>query len=310
MYVERVEATGLVGMPVGPLVLERVDALRLPWAAQRALRDALRIPFLIADAGLFHAILEEWGCTDVNLGGEAHNAWASWSEDAGMNALFAADADGLVRVRVLLRLDPPQFASLRHAALRDSRLVDALAGGPTLELGVGLRFNAAFDGVHVDLLSAAVGGVAFPVVGADGPSWLLPLLTGLSGRIRASPLDPAQWSVAANSWSAAQQRRLAEALRELATGPAALRGVLPLPLEPGLLDGERVVPFRFWAPEAQRMAGWVGAARIARPDVLIAAGAPDSRAWVKWWRAQVEAENAPLEQVILLGTEHGRDPRS
>lgn len=310
MYVERVEATGCVGLPAGPVLLERVDALRLPWTEQRALRDALRIPFLIADAALFHELLREWGCEEVALGGEDLNSWASWSGAAGISALFAADGDGLVRVRVLLQLDPPQFASLRHAALRDVRLVDALAGGSTLELGVGLRFNAAFDGLHVDLLSVAVGGVAFPAVGPDRPSWLLPLLSGLSGRLRASPLDPPDWGTAATSWSAGKQRGLAEALRELATGPAAMRGILPVLKEPGWLDGDRVVPFRFWAPEAQAMAGWVGAARIARPDVLVAAGAPTSRAWLKWWRAQVEAENAPLEQVILLGTDHGRDPRS
>ncbi|GDX79737.1 hypothetical protein LBMAG42_15480 [Deltaproteobacteria bacterium] len=310
MYVERVEATGLAGMPAGPLVLERVDALRLSWAEQRALRDAMRIPFMIADAGLFHTILREWGCEDENLGGEGLNSWASWSGAAGLDSLFAADGDGLVRVRLLLRLDPPQFASLRHAALRDSRLVDALAGGPTLELAVGLRFNAAFDGLGLDLLSVAVGGAPFPTVGADRPGWLSTLLAGLSGRLCASPLDPPEWGAAASSWSAGQQRRLAEALRELATGPAALRGVLPLPREPGVLEGDRLVPHRFWAPEAQAMAGWVGAARIARPDVLVAAGAPSSKAWQKWWRAQVEAESAPLEQVILLGTEHGRDPRS
>lgn len=310
MYVERVEATGLVGMDTRPVALERVDALRVPWAVQRALRDALRIPFVIADADLLRTLLEEWGCEDVEVAGEALVEGATWSGATGLSALFDPDAEGLVKVRALLRLDPPQFASLRHAALRDSRLVDALAGGPTLELVVGLRFAPDLEALGVDLLSVAIGGVALSANGADRPPWMVPFLMGLGGRLRASELAPDRWGVAAASWSAAQQRRLAEALRELAVGPAGLVGVMPLPGEPGLLDGERVVPLRFWAPEAQAMVGWVGAARIARPDVLVAAGAPSSRGWQKWWRAQVEADNAPLEQVILIGSDHGRDPRS
>jgi len=306
MFVERVEVAGLRGLGPEPLELGRVERLRAPWAVQRALHDALLLPFCVADAEVLRELAASWGCENLELHGDPLIEGVNWSGGEGLRSLVAADAEGLVRARVRLRLDPPQFAELRSAALRDPRLVDALAGGPTLELAVGLRFAPHFDAAGVDLLAVTIGGCPFPTSGPDRPAWLVPLLAGLRGRVRAAPLAPAAWGAAAATWSAEAQLRLRDTLSTLAARPAELEGLVPLPGEPALLDGDRLVPLRFFAPESRAIIGWVGAARLARPDVLITMGAPEGAGWSAWWSAQVEAEGAPLEQVIRLGAERGR----
>jgi hypothetical protein len=78
-------------------------------------------------------------------------------------------------------------------------------------------------------------------------------------------------------------------------------GVHPLPEEPGLRLGERLLPLRFAAPEVRAAFGWVGTVHLHRPDVVVAAGRTAASTWEAWWAAELDAAEAAIEQVILLG---------
>lgn len=305
MYIEGLEVIGLVGVDEAPIPLGRVERIAGPWFALRGLRDAVLVPLALVDPDAMRALVEGWGGHDVQVGGDALVESASWSGAPGLAALVAAGPheEGQVRVRARFRLDPPQFAELRQHAVRDARLVDSLAGGPTLELHVGLRFAADFASLSVDALGVAVGGVPFPVSGPERPPWLGPLLRRLRGRVATRPLPPARWGEAAASWSAATQGHLRGAVEALAGSPAQLAEFVPLPGEPALRRDGRLVPLRFLPPAQREAVGWVGAARLGRPDVLVLLDAPGGPAWDAWWEAQVEAEGAPVEQVLVLTAE-------
>lgn len=307
MYIEGLEVAGLVGVDEAPIPLGRVERIAGPWFALRGLRDAVLVPLALVDPDALRVLVEGWGGRDVQITGDPLVESASWSGAPGLGALIApghtTGEDGQVRVRARFRLDPPQFAELRHHAVRDARLVDSLAAGPTLELHVGLRFAADFHSLSVDPLGVAVGGVAFPVTGPERPAWLLPLLRRLRGRVCTRPLPPERWGEAASAWSATTQDHLAGAIRALADGPARVADLLPLPGEPAVRRDGRLVPLRFLPPATREAVGWVGAARLARPDVLVLLDAPVGPAWEAWWEAQVEADDAPVEQILVLAAE-------
>ncbi|MFK7927296.1 MAG: hypothetical protein AB8H79_03860 [Myxococcota bacterium] len=89
-------------------------------------------------------------------------------------------------VHVDAELDPPLFGRLREHALRDPRLVSAL-GEATLSLKAGFVWTNDLTTASISILSAAVGGVSFPLVGADRPTWLTGLLAEVSARIQRVP---------------------------------------------------------------------------------------------------------------------------
>lgn len=310
MFVESLEVTGLRHLPSDTLALGRFEAISGSHFYVASLRRALLLSTALFDPAALVAVLESWGCEGVALHAPENRVEsAQWSAGRGLAAVLDPEAGGQARVRATFRLDPVQFGQLRAAAVRDPRLVDALAGGSTLVVHTGLRFHPAFDGLSLDALGVVVGGVSFPASGPDSPAWLGPLLARLGGRVVAQPLAPGRWQEVASSWSATGQAHLAEALAALARPPAAVGRVLPLRGEPACLVGAELVPVRLldWAQRAA--VGWVGAALVQRPDVLVALGAPDSPAWRRWWRRQVEGEQSPLEQVILLREARGRRPR-
>ena len=297
MVIETVEASGLRGL-AGVWAFEQEERLSLGWEARRALRHALHVPFALVDAAVLRALLADWGASDVELEGEPWATGARFSSAPGLSGLLEPEAGGLVRVRARLRLDPPQFATLRHHAARDLRLVAALAEGATCELAVGLLVR---DGsVALDLHTFVVGGVSFPVAGPDRPAWLVPFLSGIRGRFAAAPVPPGAWGEAARSWSAEEQLHLRAATEALAACPDAVMNLLPLPDEPAVLEGNALIPVRFLPAAARAAVGWVGVVHLRRPDVLVALDAPSGPAWAAWWAGQVAAEQAAVEQVILL----------
>lgn len=298
MHIEEIEATGLCGF-LGTRRLGRFERLLLPWEERRALRDALRLPFALFDAALLGRLLDDWGALEVEVTEDGFGRSVRFVGAPGLESLVAPGSGGLVRVRVRIRLDPPQFATLRQEAVRDTRLVDALAGGPTCELAVGVLFGPGT--LSFDLRSFQVGGAPFAVTGPDRPSWLPAFLTGLRGRLAADPAGAPEWGLAARSWSPERQDRVAAATAALARSPASVSGVHPLPEEPGLRLGERLLPLRFAAPEVRSAFGWVGTVHLHRPDVVVAAGSTAASTWEAWWAAELDAAEAAIEQVILLG---------
>ncbi|MBM4392555.1 MAG: hypothetical protein FJ090_15650 [Deltaproteobacteria bacterium] len=309
MFVERLEAHGFRHLPSTALSFSRFEAIDGAPLAMQALHDALLIPLAPVDPDVLRDLIRNWRAQPIDLaeaGGLANDA--SWNGGEGLGGLFSPDGDGLVRVSATYRLDPVLFGKLRASALRDPRLVDAMSGDATLSITCGLRFDRDFRAVGLDVLRFAVGEVTFPTSGPDAPSWLPSIWRALRGRTRGLPLSALDWHPCASSWSAETQNRLRETLGALAGPPARLGELVPLESGLGLLDGDALVPLHFLGLDKLRAAGWVGAALLRRPDILVARDAPCSAPWQRWWRAQVEAENSPLEQVILLGVPRGRPP--
>ncbi len=307
MFVERLEAHGFRHLPSTALAFSRFEAFDGAPLAMQALHDALMIPLALVDPEVLRELILNWRAQPIELNEEGGLASdANWSGGEGLGGLFAPDGDGLVRVSATYRLDPVLFGKLRASALRDPRLVDAMSGDATLHLSCGLRFASDFRTVSLDALRFAVGDVAFPTTGPDAPGWLLPMLRALRGRLTGLPLSALDWHPRASSWRAETQNRLRETLRALAAPPARLGHLVPLETGLGRLDGDALVPLHFVGAEAVRTAGWVGSALLRRPDILVAREAPCNAAWLRWWRAQVEGDNSPLEQVILLGVPRGR----
>jgi hypothetical protein len=302
MLIEELETTGLRGL-AGTIALDRLARLALPWEARRALRHALHVPFALVDRPVALSLAEAWGATGVEVIGEPWVTELRTSGVPGLLALLDDRSEGLVRVRVRVRLDPPQYAVLRHHAVRDPRLVDALAGGPTCELTVGLRFAPAAEVVAVDPLAFAIGRAPFALAGPDRPAWLGPFLSGFAGRFAAAPLAPSRWAEAAARWDGPTQLRLRAALAAACGCPDPVPGLVPLHPEPGLLGGGTLTPLRFQSPAARAAAGWVGVLHLDRPDVLVVLDGPAGEAWASWWAAQVDADDAAIEQVILLEAE-------
>jgi len=300
MYVEVLEVVGLAGLPEGPRTYSQVERVVGPWHTLRPLRDALRLALVLVDAEALRTLLADWGARDVEVTGDPLVEGATWAAGASVRAAFSSATEPQIRVRATFHLDPPQFAELRHHALRDVRLVDSLGGGPTLELHAGVRLGADGRSLAVEPLGVAVGGVDHPVAGPERPAWLLPLLRRLRGRVAATPLPPARWGEAAAAWDVDVQRGLRDAIHTLSLPPAEVPGLVPLPGEPGVLDGPRVVPLRWLPPWTQAAVGWVGRVCVERPDVVVVLDGPTEGAWAAWWARQVEADSAPVEQVILL----------
>ncbi len=308
MFVERLEAHGFRHLPPTALVLGRFEAFNGDPLLMQALHDALMTPLALVDPDALRELILNWRGQPLDLAEEGGLVTeASWTGGDGLAGLFSPDGDGLVRVSATYRLDPVLFGKLRASALRDPRLVDAMSSDATLQVSCGLRFASDFASVSLDALRFAVGDVPFPTRGPDAPSWLLAFLRALRGRVSGLPLSALDWHPRASSWRADTQNRLDETLRALAGPPARLGRLIPLETGLGQLDGEALVPLHFVGVEAVRTAGWVGSALLRRPDILVAREAPHTAAWLRWWRAQAEGDNSPLEQVILLGVPRGRN---
>ena len=119
MHIEEIEATGLCGF-LGTRRLGRFERLLLPWEERRALRDALRLPFALFDAALLGRLLDDWGALEVEVTEDGFGRSVRFVGAPGLESLVAPGSGGLVRVRVRIRLDPPQFATLRQEAVRDT----------------------------------------------------------------------------------------------------------------------------------------------------------------------------------------------
>lgn len=298
MYVDRLESSGFTGFASPGLELTRITRLDGPVRRRAAFADALLLPFAAIDPRALTTLVHGWGVQDAAIDAEG----ATWAQAPWLASLTGPE--GQVTSTVRLVLDPPLYGVLRGHALRDPRLVDALAAGPTLTLVAGLRFSPAWDAVAVDLLSVRVGEVSFPTAGPDRPTWLDGVLRSLGRRLVRDAVPRARWLDAASSWAVAEQKVWGRARAALASSPAGLAEVLPLPGGPAVWDGDELVPVeRVGGGRALEL---VGAVHLAGADVVLVQADQLSPAWVHWLAAQVEGDGSPLEQVLLLGVADGQ----
>ena len=304
MYIEQLEIEGFAGLPFAQLALERFSRLRGSPRAQVAVADAIHLAFALLDEGLLQSLLSRWGCQGVEVEKEGNlPKGATWKEAPGLGSLLAVPSEGLLKVGMLLSLDPPLFGKIRAKANRDPRLVEAISGGSKLRLGVGARFGPAFDAMSLDLLTLEIGGVSFPAQGSERPEWLLPLLSGMGRRLQRGAA-PESWSSASRSWDPRQHHALKRAQAAAAAAPFRLGELRVLPEGVGRLEAEALVPLRQLGSEAELAVGLVGAVHLGGADVLLWEGAIHGP-WKPWLGRQAEAEASPLEQVILVGAGTG-----
>jgi hypothetical protein len=304
MYIEQLEMEGFSGLPAAQIRLERFSRLRGSPRAQVAVADAIHLAFALLDEGLLLALLSRWGCQGVTVEKEGGlPRGATWKEAPGLASLVAVPSEALLKVSLLLSLDPPLFGKIRARAHRDPRLVEAIGGGAKLKLGVGARFGPAFDALSLDLLTLEIGGTSFPAQGSDRPDWLLPLLAGMGRRLQRGAA-PEAWGNAARSWDPRQHHALKRAQAAAAAAPFRLGELQVLPDGIGRLDKDALVPLRLLGSAAELAVGLVGAVHLGGADVLLWEGAIPSP-WKPWLGRQAEAEASPLEQVILVGAGAG-----
>lgn len=304
MHVRHLEASGFGAFGPLALDLERASSFEGMPRALCGLGDTLAIAFAAWDRGVLLALLQRWGCEGAAVDGEPLPQAATWSTAPGLHALLDPEGSGLLNVGVILALDPPQFGRLRKEAVRDPRLVDALATGSDLQLRVGLRFSAGLDGLAIDHLGFSIGEVAFPVAGGERPAWLSGFLATLQGRFLRGGVADARWVEKASSYRIEDQRAIDRALAALAEPPAGIGPCRVLPSGPALVLPDAVVPVGLLGERGRRAAALVGAVYLSGAEVLVLEEPPPD--WVDWLAARAEEPSSPLEQVVLLGARDGR----
>lgn len=304
MYVRHLDASGFGAFGSLELDFERAARFEGMPRALCGLGDALTLAFAAWDRAVLEALLLRWGCVGVAIEGDGIPQAATWSGAPGIEAVLDPSANGLLSVEVVISLDPPQFGRLRKEAVRDPRLVDALATGSDLRLRVGVRFAAGLDALALDHLGFSIGEVSFPVSGSDRPIWLPGFLAGLAGRFQRGGVAPSRWAERAASYRIADLRAVDAALAALAAPPATLGECRVMPAGPAVVLPDAVVPLQLLGERGQRAAALVGAVYLSGAEVLVLDEPPPD--WVDWLVAQAEGESTPLEQVILLGARDGR----
>lgn len=285
-------------LPQGPAGVGLLDGLSLAVAALDPSRTVPTLTDLgvIADPGQAELLVEHELPVQVSL------------EDADVAMLVDADQSRTIRVHLDAELDPPMFGRLREHAMRDPRLVSAL-GEATLALKAGWVWTTDLTTASISVLSVAVGGVSFPLVGADRPTWMTGLLHDVATRIRrAAPADEAALShrlLAASLSPDPEVRARFERLRRLTAEAPFELGELGL-----VRTGDRVrtcfgsslLRPNQLGPAALDALALTTSVILDQPDVLFAvrpaASLPDPAAVLTWLKGCTTGDDAVLEQYI------------
>lgn len=303
MFIQRIEATGFGGAPRLDLALDRATLVDGPPRAITSLIDALLLAFAPWDRPALDHLLRRWRCREPAVLGTALHEGASWADAPGLAAVLAPESDGLLTVGLTLSLDPPQYGRLRKEAMRDPKVVDALAQGGLLHLKVGARFAPALDAFALDVLTCTVGEVSFPIAGPERPVWLTPFLASLAGKLHLGPATSEHWSRRASSFEAKDRLALDRACAALGRGPARLGEVLWLPSGPAVKTSTGLVPIHLYGPRVEGEAALLAAVELTGADILLVEDPP--RAHRAWLQKQVEGTTSALEQVLLFGVPGG-----
>jgi hypothetical protein len=304
MFIQRVEIAGLAAAPALDLSLDRVSHFSGAPRLRAGVADAISLAFAAWDRELFASLLTRWGCVDPVITGDPLPEAAHWTGAPGLSALLEPPEEALLTISLTLALDPPQYGRLRKEAVRDPRLVDALADGARLVVRIGARFSPGFDALALDPLAFIVGDAAFPISGSERPTWMTPFLRILGGRCARGPAPLRLWAERGASWRGADQRSLRRGLAALREPPIGLGEVLPLPDGLAVLEGDTLVPLALFGESARIAVGLAGTVHLSGADILLVDDPPVG--WEGWFALQAEADASPLEQVILFGVPGGR----
>ena len=313
MHIRRLACQGLRALPdFEAKGLERVVSVAGSPAGRTALADAIAIALSAFSEADTLAVARDLGLGDAcEVTAEALPDSLLTPRPEVARALFTDDRT--VRVRLDLELDPPQYGEIRTAAMRDPRLVSALAAqDTTLGLTAGWAWTRDWTVATISVLGVRLGDVELPLVGDDRPTWLDRFFAGLAGRLirhRAGQVDARAFARAERSPST-ERRAGARRVREILAGRAFGLGQLEVVEGPdgpwlGLPHGLDLLPLRAHGPRVEHAVGLAQAVHQSGAEILIAEAPLDlaerPRALSNWLRAQAEADGSALEQVFLLG---------
>lgn len=304
MLIRSLETSGFGARGDTPVDLDRVTRLVGSADALAAVADALHLAFATWDRALLADLLDRWGCRNARIDADPQPVAAAWRPNPGLAGLLDPAGGGIVTVGITAELDPPLYGLLRKEAARDPRLVDALAEGATLTARTGFRFAPGLDGLGVEPLSLAIGGISFAQAGPDRPGWMPGLLRRLAGRLCRGAVGAATWSARAGSYLGPDRDALERALGALAAPPFSLGAGVMMPEGPAVRRGSRIVPISLLGQPAGRACGLVGAVHLSGAEILLVEDPPPGLE--PWLAAAAEADGSPLEQVVLLGSPGGR----
>lgn len=312
MHIRRIAFQGLRALPEFEATgLERVVPVLGTPEGRTALADAITIAlsaFSVEDT--VHAAALLGLGTDCEVLGEPLPEELLVSRPGVARALFGEDRS--FKVKLDLILDPPQYGAMRANALRDPRLVSALAAkDTTLGISVGWFFTQDWSVASTSVLGVRLGDVELPLVGDERPAWLTRFFGGLAGRAhrhRPRELDTHGFADAERSPDP-ERRAAARAVREALMGRPFGLGELHVigtdELWLGLASGGDVLPLRALGPRVEHLVGLAQAVHLSGAEILVAESplglAEKPRALARWLRAQSEADGSALEQIFLIG---------
>lgn len=212
-----------------------------------------------------------------------------------------------LRVTLTLVLDPPRYAALREAALRDPLLALALAEGSDVSVQVGWLWTVDGSAAAPLVHGVAVGGQPLPLAQGERPGWLTPFLRGVGAAVGAgwaAGVDLGERLLAAQLSPEGAVRARAARLAAAFAGPPFGWGALGLVRRSGTISlafGDALTPL---AQLGQHAPAWVGVAASAwldAPDVLLV-DLPASPALRRWLANRTRARDATLEQFFVRGS--------
>ena len=300
MYIVSIDVRGLRDLPrYTRQDLQRVVSLSGPGPEVTALGDAIELGLAALSWKALERLCRRWGLIGPDAVLEREDDGLPDAVDVtdpdAAKALLASDGQRAVKVELELALDPPLFGQLRELAVREPRVVTALAARPTVTLSVGVLFTSTFDALAVTLHGVSVGEQPFQVHGSDRPAWLDRFLRRLRGRFHRFDLGddlPASLLAAATSRGRhADYRRWQEALGP--TGPVlrAARGVDDRPV---LLADD--LPIRRLGRAGEMRALLAASIHLSRADMVWA----EPGEAMELLTEAVQGDASPLEQVFCV----------
>ena len=297
MLIRSIEVEGFRDLPSFSVDgLGRTVNLAGPTPATTALGDALELFFASTDTAALKRLLERWHLLgddeEPDFIGEPFPNQASWQEPSVARSLVHNEAHRDLRITVRVSLDPPQFGLLRELAVKEPRLVNALAEGETIEIAVGALFATTFDSMNISINRFAVGEESF-ALSPVRPAWMDLFLDGMAVRWHRHRRIP---DLARHLLDAALSTRRYESYVRWQRELEPHFGLVRVARGPG---GRPIVladdlPLRRYGEPAVRRAEIAASIHLSGGEVLWFEGG-DS-----WVEGAVEGEGSALEQVFRV----------
>jgi hypothetical protein len=294
-----VTLSGLAGLSEDRLDLDRVARLSGSLRCRRAFADGLMLAFGALDTlRAAHAL----GWVGVAAIHDEPN-WLLPQPDR-LRGLFTTGPSVTFNARLELELDPPQFGQLRERAVSDPDLVDAL-GDATLRLSLGWALTQ-----DLTLATASINHARLGETNLDlGKPWVLPWLAGLATRMNShtpSVPDVEVWAAAQRSPDPERRQAFQRAVDTLRAAPFRVGRVRVVDSKDKrwLVVGPDMLPLSRLGPVVQNAIALVESVVLDPSEILVVeeptALTERPQAVLNWLAKQAEADDSPLEQVVLL----------